>query len=320
MLVTGGAGFIGGQTCRLLLAAGHRVSVVDNLTTGRAENVPAAAELIVADVTDPEFVGVSADLRPDAVVHLAAQVSVAHSVADPQGDAHTNIAGTLGALEAARMGGARTFIFASSAAVYGVPEALPLTESAIAKPLSPYGLSKLTAESYIRMFTSAHGMRHVVLRLANVYGPGQSSEGEAGVVAIFCDRVARGLAPLIHGNGEQTRDFIYVADVAGAIGLALGSERPADTFNVGTGSAITINHLWQTVRHAAAESVGPEGAEAIRRLTAGYGSAREGDIHHSYLSNLRIRELLGWRPQVELHDGLSRTLSVLRVGVADKAV
>lgn len=320
VLVTGGAGFIGGHTCTLLLAAGHRVSVVDNLATGRRENVPAGAQLIVADVTHPELAGICADLRFDAVVHLAAQISVSHSVADPMGDARTNIEGTLNVLEAARAGGARTFVFASSAAVYGVPEALPLTEAAAARPLSPYGLSKLTAESYIRMFTPAHGMRHAILRLANVYGPGQSPAGEAGVVAIFCDRIAHGLATLIHGDGEQTRDFIYVGDVAAAIGLAAASGRPAETFNVGTGSAISVNELWHSVRGAAARRTGPDQAAGLQLLTAVYGAAREGDIRHSYLSNTRIREFLGWHPQVDLQTGLSRTLNAQRAGAANKAV
>ena len=308
VLLTGGAGFVGSHACRRLLAAGHSVTVVDNLATGRAEAVPAGARLVVEDIASLDLMGLARDLRPDAVVHLAAQISVSHSVADPLADARTNIQGTINVLEAARASGARRIVFASSAAVYGMPDQLPVTEETPVAPISPYGLSKATAESYIRTLGARYGIAHAILRFANVYGPGQTPEGEAGVVAIFCDKVLKGVAPTIFGDGLQTRDFVYVGDVAEAILLALESNRPALTAHVSTATEVSVNQLWALCRQAAERLASPERASQIRTLEPVYGPERPGDIRFSALDNRRIAEMLGWRPQVALAEGLMRTL------------
>lgn len=303
ILVTGGAGFIGRHTCNCLLENGHEVIVVDNFSTGRPEWVAGGARVIEADITAPDLTDLTVRLQPDAVVHLAAQTSVSQSVSAPHEDAHTNIVGTVNVLRAAAAAGVRRLVFASSAAVYGEPESLPLKEDARAEPLSPYGLSKQTGEAYIRMVTNAHGISYTILRFSNVYGPGQTADGEAGVVAIFCDKAMRGEAPTIHGDGAQTRDFVYVGDVAEAVRLALESDRPADTFNVSTGDPVSVLGLWGEIRRAMAELV-PQMPVSEPRL----GPERPGDIRHSYLDHGQIRTFLGWEPRVALPAGLVATL------------
>jgi UDP-glucose 4-epimerase len=301
LLVTGAAGFIGGEVCSLLQERGEQVTALDWRPAARGDR------FVQADICAPDLPEILAEFRPDAVIHLAAQISVPRSVADPVEDARINLLGTVNLLEAARASGVKRFLFASSAAVYGMPEQLPLKEDAAPRPISPYGLSKWAAEAYIRQYTERYGIGHAILRLANVYGPGQTPDGEAGVVAVFCDRVRRGVAPEIHGDGEQTRDYVYVGDVAEAFLLAARSERPADTLNVGTGVPVSVSELWSLVQAAAVRSA-PARASLVRGLKPVRGPARAGDIRHSYFDVARIRRAYGWRPATDLAAGLAQCL------------
>lgn len=303
IIVTGGAGFIGAHVCASLLRVGHEVLVVDNCSTGRADQVPAGAQLVVADVEE-DLGQVFAGFAPEVVVHLAAQISVSHSVAQPMQDLRTNLLGLVNVLEAAHKAGARRIVFSSSAAVYGSPAELPVREETAKAPMSPYGLSKLTGEEYVRMLCAGFGMTHAVLRFGNVYGPLQIPEGEAGVVAIFCHRALQGLRPTIFGDGLQTRDFVYVADVAEAVRTATESDRPGATWNVASGRPITVNDLWEQIREAAA-AVGvafPAGSDPQ------YGPDRPGDIRDSYLDVTRIATDLGWTAHTDLARGLQATM------------
>src|SRR5438128_538409 len=215
VVVTGGAGFIGAQSARALLERGHRVSVVDDLSHGRREAVPQGAQLIILDVCKPDLFRLFEDEKPDAVLHLAAQMDVRKSVADPLYDASINVLGTLSALEGARRVGCRRFVFASSGgAVYGEQEEFPARESHPRQPTSPYGVSKLCGEEYLSHYALIHGFAAVALRYANVYGPGQDPHGEAGVVAIFLEKLYANQPATINGDGLQTRDYVYVGDVA----------------------------------------------------------------------------------------------------------
>lgn len=294
--VTGGAGFIGSHVVERLVAEGHQVVVVDNLSTGQAEWVSPRARLVEGDVLDPA--GWADQVGPvDVVLHLAAQVSVAAGEARPSHDARVNLEGTLTVLEWALGAGAREVRFASSAAVYGDPSRLPLREEDPTAPLSFYGIHKLAAEWGVRRFAERHGMSAVVLRLANVYGPRQRADGEGGVVAIFADALAHGRTPTLYGDGLQTRDFIYVADVARAFTWRLLAE-PAQVavLNVSTGAALSIRELWQRLGQVA-------GVDAKPLQT---GPPRPGDIRHSRLDPAR---LLAWGlgPPTPLEVGLRAT-------------
>jgi len=308
VLVTGGAGFIGKHVSAQLIAAGHTVTVLDNLSTGSTALLPSPARLVVADVASPEIAPLLRQERPDAIVHLAAQTSVPHSMRYPVPDERVNIHGMLNLLSAAAEAGVRRLVFSSSAAVYGNPEAVPLDEETPIRPLSPYGLSKATAEAYLRMLGEAYGISYSILRFANVYGPGQTPEGEAGVVAIFCDRVIRGVAPVIFGDGHQTRDFVYVEDVAEAVRLATESMRSGEALHVSSGQATSILDLWETVRQVSMEFLAPEQSAVTRKMRATHGEHRPGDIRDSVLDNARIRAALGWSPRTALRQGLIRTL------------
>ncbi len=216
-IVTGGAGFIGSHIADRLLALGHDVTVVDDLSQGRRENVPVAASFVLRDIASPDTADLVADLKPELVVHAAAQASVPRSIADPQHDARTNIIGTLTLLNGVSRSGCRCFIYVTTGgALYGDPVQLPCSESHPVRPLSPYGLSKWTAERYLDLLADACAVR-TALRLANVYGPRQRSDGEGGVVSVFLDRMRSQGTVEIHGDGEQTRDFVYVGDVVDAV-------------------------------------------------------------------------------------------------------
>lgn len=298
--VTGGAGFIGSNLVDELLASGHEVAVVDDLSTGRATNLDPATHLEVLDILDGALASHMAAFRPDAVVHLAAQASVTASLRDPERDRLVNAEGTRRVAAAARAAGARRVISASSAAVYGEPVELPLKEESPKAPVNPYGTSKLEAESLLAAELHTSDLDFASFRFANVYGPRQAAEGEGGVVAIFMARVADGQAPVIHGDGAQTRDFIFVCDVVRAITFALAhSGRLRDSgpaFNVSTGLRISVDEL----------------AEAVR-VTSGYegevlhDAAREGDILHSALDPALAARAFGWRAQTALAEGMSAT-------------
>jgi UDP-glucose 4-epimerase len=291
-VVTGGAGFIGSHVVEALLAHGDEVTVIDDLSTGRREFVSEAATLVVHDIREPF------EVEADVIYHLAAQADVGTSMERPAFDASVNVVGTVNALEAARAVGAR-FVFSSTGgAIYGEVER-PAPEDAERRPVSAYGIAKLAAETYIAGWNRIHGSGHVVLRFANVYGPRQSAELEGGVVSIFMERLARGEETLVFGDGEQSRDFVYVGDVVEAV-LA-GAETDGGIFNIGTGVETTVNAL----HRLCAQTLGVD-AEP-RRL-----AARAGDARRSVLDVKRAGRALGWRPQVPLEEGLSRTWESIR--------
>src|SRR5256885_1483235 len=295
VIVTGGAGFIGAHTCRALLARGHRVTAVDDLSHGKREAVPEGVELVVVDVRDPKLMTEMEKRRPDAVVHLAAQMDVRKSVADPLFDASVNVLGTLGALEAAKRAGARRFVFASSGgAVYGEQEVFPAAEAHPRRPASPYGTSKLCGEEYVEHYRRAHGISTLCLRYANVYGPGEDPLGEAGVVAIFLHQLPEGRAPRINGDGLQTRDFVYVEDVARA--NVLGVESVASgALNVGTARESNIVQLAGKLVKATG---GP---------TPTHGPPAPGEQRRSVIDPAAAKKALGWEPRVGFEEGLERT-------------
>ena len=295
VLVTGGAGFIGSHVVDLLLAAGHEVAVVDDLSTGSRENLNPAAAFHHADITDPDIDRVLGSIRPDVICHNAAQISVSVGQSDPVRDLDVNGAGTLRLLEYVRRAGCR-FVHASSAAVYGEPERIPVAEDHPTRPINNYGVSKLAVEHYLSAYARNYGVGYAALRYANVYGPRQNASGEAGVVAIFCEAVARGKAPTIHGDGRQTRDFVYVGDVAVANAAAATSDA-IGVFNVGTGMEIDVNELFEAIAR-----------ELRAGITASHGPAREGDISRSVLDPSRAAHVLGWRADVDLARGLQETV------------
>jgi UDP-glucose 4-epimerase len=292
IVVTGGAGFIGSHIAEALLSAGHQVTVIDDLSSGKASNIPSAARFVQCDVTGSNLGAVLKLIGPDAVVHCAAQVSVSTSVTDPRDDLDRNVTGTVNLLLASAQAGVRAIVYAASAAVYGVPQYLPIDEKHPTAPLSPYGLSKLTAEWYVRMLGAQLGLRWVILRYANVYGPRQQPHTDGAVVPAFFDAFLSGRDPVIHGDGEQTRDFVYVTDVARANLLALTGS-VSGTFNIATGQATSINTLWK----ATARVTGWKGRPV-------YGAARSGDITHSWLASDAAKARLKWRPNIDLAKGL----------------
>ncbi|MSR37115.1 MAG: NAD-dependent epimerase/dehydratase family protein [Gemmatimonadetes bacterium] len=303
VLVTGGAGFIGSHIAEAFLARGDRVWVLDDLSTGKRGNVPAAAELVVADVADRAVRDLFREARFDLVSHHAAQVDVRASVADPARDARVNVLGLLNLTEAALETGTRRFLYVSSGGVvYGEPERRPTPEAEPKVPLSPYGVSKLAGEHYLHYYRRVHGLDYVALRYGNVYGPRQDPHGEAGVVAIFSNRLLEDIPLTIFGDGEQTRDYVFVADVVAANLRAAdmtlpdrSSDLDALAFNVGTGVGTSVNRLAQLLERVAGRSPGRE-----------HRDARAGELRDSALDSSRLRER-GWTPARTLEEGLSET-------------
>ena len=290
--VTGGAGFIGSHVVDALVARGDEVHVVDNLATGRRENVHAAATLHEHDIREPLEV-LFREIRPELVVHLAAQADVGTSVERPVFDAEVNVIGTLNVLEGARAHGAQVVFSSTGGAIYGECER-PAREDDERRPLSPYGTSKLAGEAYLQTWNRLHGSRHVVLRFANVYGPRQLPKLEGGVVAIFMDRLRAGEGVRIYGDGEQVRDWVYVGDIVSAVLAAAG--RDGGVLNVGTGRATSVNELFETCRRVA-------GVDAAAK----HADPRPGDVLRSVLDVSRAEAELGWRPQHSLEEGLALT-------------
>jgi UDP-glucose 4-epimerase len=301
VLVTGGAGFIGSHAVDRLLAAGHAVDVVDNLATGRRERVPAAARLHVCDLRDRRLDALLAAARPEVVVHVAAQAAVSRSVADPRFDASVNVLGTIGLLEACRRAGVRRAVYTSTGgAAYGDTDVVPTPEDHPLRPASPYGVSKTTAERYLECWAGLTDSRALTLRLANVYGPRQDPAGEAGVIAIFTSRLLSGAPCVVNGDGEQTRDYVYVGDVADAIARAVKSDA-VGVANIGTGAETTVNELYRQ----------------LMRLTgagrpAEHGPARPGEQRRSVLDASRAKALLGWSTTTSLDEGLAQTVAWFR--------
>lgn len=298
VLVTGGAGFIGSHIADRLVQAGHDVAVLDNLSTGKRDQVPEAAELFEADITTP-LDDVFEGFRPEIVYHEAAQVSVSLSMKEPELDASINILGSIRVIETARRHGVGKIIYASSAAAYGPLETLPLHEDMRPEPVSPYGTTKHTVEHYLRTAAVDWGLEWVALRYSNVYGPRQDPHGEAGVVAIFSQQLLDGKTPTIFGDGELTRDYIFVGDVAAANLVALDHDfrgHPFPVFNVSTGTPTSTNRIFELVRAGLDSPV-----EAV------HGPDRPGDVRHSLLDSTRFRELTGWSHRVDVEEGLAET-------------
>ena len=306
VVVTGGAGFIGSHVVDAYLSRGHEVWVVDNLSSGRRENLAPEARLLVADVASDEVRDLFREVRPDIVNHHAAQIDVRVSVEDPARDARTNVLGLLNLTEAAREVGTRRFVYVSSGGVvYGEPEVRPTPEETPKLPLSPYGVTKLSGEYYLNYYRRVHGMEYVALRYSNVFGPRQDPHGEAGVVAIFCNRLLAGEGLTIFGDGEQTRDYVFVRDVAAANMLASEMTLPPleegvggldeVAFNVGTGLATSVNRLADALEEIAGLHPGRD-----------YRAGRPGELRHSTLEAAKLRGR-GWSPQFTIMQALQET-------------
>ncbi|WP_368077495.1 NAD-dependent epimerase/dehydratase family protein [Actinomadura sp. WMMB 499] len=298
-MVTGAAGFIGSHLVDRLLADGHEVVGVDDLSSGA--NVRPDVELWELDVADPALAERAAARRPEVVCHLAAQVSVRASVADPGHDARTNVLGTANVLEAVRAAGGRKVVFASSCAVYGVPDALPVPPDAELRPASPYAASKVSGEVYAQTYRALHGVDFTTLTLANVYGPRQTPEGEAGVVSIFTDALLDGRATQVYGDGTQTRDYVYVLDVVDAFARAVDERGGGRRLNVGTGLQTTDRELHTLVAAAAGAPDEPE-----------FAPPRLGDLPAMAIDPGPTLGALGWAPRVSLPDGLAATVAWAR--------
>jgi UDP-glucose 4-epimerase len=301
ILITGGAGFIGSHVADRLVAAGHEVAVVDNLSSGRREFVPDAAQFFPYDIKDGKTYELIMDWRPQVIIHHAAQMSVQVSVSDPLLDARENILGSLNILQAAARVRVRKFIFASTGgAIYGDAAPVPARETDPPRPESPYGIAKLALEHYLHFYHREYGIIPVCLRYANVYGPRQNGQGEAGVVAIFIEKFLAGQQPVINGDGLQTRDFTYVGDIAAANLLALPHPE-AGTFNIGTGRETDILTIYLLLQKLTGSPLGPA-----------HGPAKPGEQRRSALNWDLARETLGWQPRISLEEGLARTVAAFR--------
>lgn len=295
-VVTGGAGFIGSHVADALIDRGDEVVVVDDLSSGKREQVPAEARLVEADLREP-LVELFEDVRPDACFHLGAQIDLRVASEQPAEDAEINVLGTVNVLEAARRAGADIIFASTGGAIYGECER-PAAEDSPLLPISPYGVSKLAAEEYLAAYNRLHGTRHVSLRYANVYGPRQDPHGEAGVVAIFFQAFSAGERPRIYGHGRQTRDFVSVADVVRATLAAQG--RPS-VFNIGTGVETSIVDLYERCRRIAGADVEPD-----------FEPARLGELQRSVVDPSRAQQELGWTAAVGLEEGLRQTWDWVR--------
>jgi UDP-glucose 4-epimerase len=299
-LVTGGAGFIGSHITDALLEAGHTVTVIDDLSRGRREQVNPAATFVALDITSPDLAGAIATAQPEVVFHAAAQIDVRESVRDPLHDADVNVVGTVNVLRAAVDAGTRRVIFASSGgAIYGDTDVLPTPEDHPCRPESPYGTAKLCAEAYGGTFSRQAGLEFVGLRYANVYGPRQDPHGEAGVVAIFATRLVHGDSVVINGDGAQTRDYVHVHDVVRANLAAV--DGPAGVYNIGTGVETDVNTLYRML--AAASGVSRD---------AEHGPTKPGEQRRSCLDTTAARERLGWNATVTFADGVRSTVDYFR--------
>jgi len=298
ILVTGGAGFIGSHVADAYLEAGHEVVIVDNLLTGRKENLPANAKFVEMDIRENDMTGLFEREQFDVVNHHAAQMDVRKSVEDPRFDADINVLGSLNLLENCVEYGVKKVIFASTGgAIYGEQDYFPADESHPQRPLSPYGITKLALEKYLFYYHEVHDLKYFVLRYANVYGPRQNPHGEAGVVAIFARELLTDGQPVIYGDGKQTRDFVYVGDVVESNVRALEYEE-SDMVNIGTGMETDVNEIFRRLRDIAGKSDIPEQ----------HADGKPGEQRRSVISNDKAGEVLGWQPLVSLEQGLARTV------------
>jgi UDP-glucose 4-epimerase len=302
ILVTGGAGFIGSHIVDAYIAAGHRVVIADDLSTGLRENLNPSAQFVELDIRDDRSVeDLFKSEQFDVLNHQAAQMDVRRSVTDPAFDASVNVIGMLHLLECCVRYGVRKVVFASSGgAIYGEQEYFPADEKHPLHPISPYGVAKLTTENYLHYYDVVHRIKSVCLRYGNVYGPRQNPKGEAGVIAIFASKMLGGEEPIVNGDGSQTRDYVFIADVVQANVLALGCST-SDAFNVGTGIETNVNELFQHVKKLTRSPAGEE-----------HGPAKAGEQRRSVLSNEKIASQLGWKQSVSLSDGLAKTVEFFR--------
>ncbi len=313
-LVTGGAGFIGSHLCELLKVGGHQVLVVDDLSTGKPENLPAGVTLEVGTVGQ---VCTEAFLRKtgvDTIFHHAAQINVRRSIENPVFDAQTNIVEGIQLLENCRRAGVRRMVYASTGgAIYGEPpgDSLPVSEACAVEPLSAYGISKYAFEHYLRLYARLYGFRTSVLRYANVYGPRQDPHGEAGVVAIFLTRILNGGRPIIFGDGMATRDYVYVEDVARA-NLLAAEELEGEVYNIGTGLETSVLQLLQSIEAAVKDA----SLELPHGGGAEHAAERPGEVSRIALDCGYVQKRLGWKPEVELSEGIRRTLASFRTSVS----
>ncbi len=303
ILVTGGAGFIGSNLTDAYIAAGHDVAVLDDLSRGSVSNVNPRARLYKGDIRDRGSVEqVFSMEKPDAVNHHAAQIDVRRGVREPAFDASVNILGSITLLEAAVAHKVRRFVYISSAgATYGEPGTMPVPETYPANPVTPYGISKHSVEHYLDMFSALYALPFVVLRYGNVYGPRQSSKGEAGVFAIFCEQMLGGIRPSIYGDGTKVRDYVYVEDVVRANVLAL-EHGTGEAFNIASGAPTTDYEVFQRVR----DTIG------LRDLEPEYAPRRPGEMERIYLDITKAQRLLSWTPRFPLEEGVHRTVQYYR--------
>jgi UDP-glucose 4-epimerase len=315
ILVTGGAGFIGSHIVDGLLAAGHQVAVIDDLSSGARENLPPGVPLHVVDIVDTAAVrGVFERERPEAVCHQAAQMSVSRSVREPLFDAQVNCIGLVNVLDAAVATGCGRFVFASSGGVLYGDVTTPAPETTPANPVSPYGITKWVGERYLSFYAQEHGLAAVALRYSNVYGPRQNPHGEAGVVAIFCKKLLAGEAATINGDGRYVRDYVFGPDVAAANVTALTRDLPGvaprtlTSLNIGTGVGTDVNQLEEVVRAEVQRVLAGRGRSG-RLPDPAHGPARPGDLRSNLVSAARAADVLGWRPQVAFPEGVARTVA-----------
>lgn len=300
VLITGGAGFIGSHIAEHCIEVGHSVFIADNLSSGRQENIPPAAQFHHVDIGEDEFSSIFTQVQPDAVIHMAAQINVASSISAPVFDAEANILNTIRLLELCVQQGTKRFIFASSAAVYGHSTTIPVDESCLCEPLSPYGVSKLSCESYIQFYARQYDISYAILRNSNVYGPRQIAQGECGVCAVFTELMMENKTPTLYGNGTPQRDYVYVSDVAKAYICALNVNDNI-LANISAGQGIRTKTIY----------------DHLKILTnfesdAHLAPLRDGEIQDIYLSNNRAKSQLNWSPEVILQDGLEKTVKHFR--------
>lgn len=304
ILVTGGAGFIGSHVVEKLLMEECHVVIIDDLSTGIRDHVPANVKFIKMDICSEELLDVFVKERFDAVIHLAAQTMVPVSLNKPDYDCQVNLLGTVNVLEACRKTGVKRVVFSSTAAVYGDVDNVPIVESAATRPTSFYGLSKLSVEKYLQMYQQIFGLEYIVLRYANVYGERQGDGGEGGVISIFTRKIGQNEVLTVYGNGDQSRDFIYAGDVAAANYQALMTSYVNCIYNISTQTEVSVNQLIKILEQIAGREVQKQ-----------YCPVRDGDIYRSSLSNQAAQEKLGWQCEMLLADGLAKTYRYIRKGV-----
>ena len=298
VLVTGGAGFIGSHIVDELISLGHTVTVVDDLSEGSLQNLNSEARLFDVNINDaPALEKAFAEAKPELVSHHAAQISVRNSMYDPTHDAQVNIIGSLNVLQAAVKNDVERFIFPSTSVVYSKPQILPMPEDHSLSPESVYGVSKLSVENFVRLYSDTYGIKHKIFRYGNVFGPRQNPHGEAGVVAIFTGQFLRGEQPTIFGDGTKTRDYVFVSDVVSASVAAMSDTGDNDTYNIARGIGVSDYEMFDAVATAADSSMQPR-----------YAPVRPGEPHHLSLNPTKAHEILSWHPRVSLSEGIAQVV------------